>query len=237
MAALLWLGAAVFLAVPLRVRAEPVARTVQADRVARLIARGEACRAAGDVISALGLFRDAISAAPRKSEGYVALGELYLALEEPQRALEVFETGTRAAASDEALWLGLSASLSKLGQHGRALDALRRLHSLSPTPRGLRALAEAAETRGAFVEALAARRGLVAQLVRLTAGPAADTAGDTAAGADTRDADDARAALKLERAHVRALELLLGAADPVRAQAACSDPRTGLVQRALSRCP
>ena len=190
------------------------------ERATRLVARGHVLREAGDTISALAYFRDAISAAPRRPEGYEALGDLYLALDEPQRALEVYEAGARWAVRGEALWLGLAAALHKLGQHERALDALRHLRALEPSSRaGLAALADASEARGSFVEALAARRAL---LELLAAEP------DSEALAAARADQDAR---------VRALSLLLGAAERVRTKTICSAAEPSPVRRALARCP
>ncbi|MDB4988365.1 MAG: hypothetical protein JWN04_3543 [Myxococcaceae bacterium] len=201
--------------------AQPSARDVQNERVARLLARGEALREAGNAVSAVAYFRDAINAAPRRSEGYLALGQLYLQLDEPVRALEVFEVATRAAADhSEALWLGLAAALSKLGQEERALGTLRQLVQQRPTPLGLRALAAAAEARGLFLEALSARRALVDAL--LPAG---------------HESDAARDELATERGQVRALELLLGAADRVRDRSLCGEPDASAITRALARCP
>ncbi|HEX5657748.1 MAG TPA: tetratricopeptide repeat protein [Polyangiales bacterium] len=177
------------------------------DRAGQLIARGRAAAAAGDTLSALGYFRDAIAAAPRRDDGYVALGEAYLALGEPSRALEVLLAGSRWTARGEALWLALHTTYTALHDDARALDALRELRRREPeSTRGLHALADEAERRGLFLEALAARRSLAA----LT--------------------DDAE-----QRARVRALELLLGNADLVRARAACTG--SSAVERALSRCP
>jgi predicted Zn-dependent protease len=190
------------LLVSTRVSAEPPAF----DRAASLIARGRAAEAAGDALSALGYFRDAVAAAPRRDVGYVALGEAYLKLGEPSRALEVLLSGARWTVRGEALWLALHATYVAVRDDAHALDALRRLRRMEPTSeRGLSALADEAERRGAFVEALAARRSLLA----LT--------GD-----------------ETQRAHVRALEVLLGNADLVRAKAACG---TGTaVERALAHC-
>jgi len=191
-----------------------------ADRVARLIARGNVLREAGDTISALAYYRDAISAAPRKAEGYVALGELYLALDEPARALEVYTAGTRSGVHGEALWLGLAAALDKLGQHERALDALRRLRALDPgSQSGLAALADASEAHGSFVEALAARRALLALL------------------ADEPESDAQVALLADQNARVRALCYLLGAAERVRTKTICASAEQSQVRRALARCP
>jgi tetratricopeptide (TPR) repeat protein len=198
----------------------PLARSdPRLDRAARLVARGRVLREGGDTISALAYFRDAIAAAPRRAEGYEALGELYLALDEPVRAIEVYEAGARWAVRGEALWLGLAAALHKLGQDERALDALRRLHALDPGSRaGLVALAEASEARGSFVEALAARRALVALL-------AAEPKSDALA-----------AELADQNARVRALSYLLGAADRVRTRTICKAEHS-LVRRALAHCP
>ncbi|MET0286432.1 MAG: hypothetical protein ABW352_18265 [Polyangiales bacterium] len=177
------------------------------DRAASLIARGRAAEDAGNTLSALGYYRDAVAAAPRRDVGYVALGEAYLRLGEPSRALEVLLSGSRWTVRGETLWLALHATYQALHDDARALDALRKLRRMEPeSTRGLSALADEAEQRGAFLEALAARRSLLA----LTG------------------AED-------QRARVRALELLLGNADPVRAKLACS---TGTpVERALARCP
>jgi tetratricopeptide (TPR) repeat protein len=200
----------------------PVVSPSASERVARMVARGQRLREAGDTLSALAYFRDAISAAPRRPEGYAALGELYLAIDEPARALEVFETGTRnvtarSAEESEALWLGLASTLRALGQHERALGALRTLRQLAPAARGgLEALADATEARGSFVEALATRRALVALL---------------AAGEP-----EERDALLAQRARVRALEVLLGGAERVRRRGACLED-LGVVRRALARCP
>lgn len=184
------------------------------DRAGRLLERGRSAAAAGDTLSALGYYRDAISAAPRRDDGYVALGELYLALGEPARALEVLQAGGRWTVHGEALWMALFAAHQALHEDARALDALRQLHRLEPeSQRCLSALAEQTEARGAFIEALAARRSLLTLLER-----------------DPAQAEAARE----QRAHVRALELLLGGAELVRSKSQCS---TGsAVERALARC-
>jgi tetratricopeptide (TPR) repeat protein len=162
------------------------------DRAGHLIARGRAAAAAGNTLAALGYYRDAVAAAPRRVEGYVALGEAYLALGEPSRALEVLLAGSRWSVRGEALWLALYATYSALHDDARALEALRELRRREPSSmRGLSALADEAEKRGLFIEALAARRSLLA----------------------SGDAE--------QRARVRALEVLLGNADSVRGRVAC----------------
>lgn len=191
------------------------------DRVARLVERGDAHRAIGDAVSALAFYREAISVAPRRSEGYAALGGMYLELGEPARALEVYEAGVRAAGSGEALWLGYARTLERLGHAERALEALRRWVDVEPSSqRGLRALAEAAERRGAYAEALAARRALLDQL--------------TDGGRRERGNEPDVAA---ERAQVRALERMLGSAERVRTAHTCATAEASDIARALARCP
>ena len=188
----------------------------RADRVAVLIARGDARHAVGDEVSALGYYRDAIAAGPRRREGYLALGGLYLGLGEPTRALEVYEAALRAQAHDEALVLAYARTLRALGDSEKARTALRRWVQQQPdSSAALEALAELAEARGAFVEALSARRGALA-----LAPPGSEPA-----------------ALNEARTRVRALERIVGAAERVRAPRACDDPAESLVGRALARCP
>jgi tetratricopeptide (TPR) repeat protein len=202
---------------PPRARAQP---NPNVDRVARAIERGDAHRNVGDTVSAVAFYRDAIAVAPRRSEGYAALGALYLTLGEPARALEVLETGVRNGSRGEALWLGYARALEALGQTRRALDALRRWVELEPSSRaGLRALADAAERQGAFVEALAARRALLDQLRE--------------SGESPPRAEE----LSREQLQVRALERLLGAAEHVRTAALCKEPSESEVARGLARCP
>ena len=210
--------AALLVSSPRTAEAQPNATV---DRVARYIDRGDAHRKVGDTVSALAFYRDAINVAPRRSEGYAALGAMYLELGEPARALEVYEAGVRAAGSGEALWLGYAHTLEQLGQRERALDALRRWVDLEPSSqRGLRALAEAAERRGAYAEALAARRALLDQL--------------TDGGRRERGNEPDVAS---ERAQVRALERMLGSAERVRTAQTCVSNEASDVARALARCP
>jgi tetratricopeptide (TPR) repeat protein len=184
------------------------------DRAKRLLERGHSAAAAGDTLSALGYYRDAISAAPRRDDGYIALGELYLALGEPARALEVLQAGGRWTVHAEALWMALFATHQALHEDAKALDALRHLRRLEPESRRcLSALAELTEAHGAFIEALAARRGLLTLLER-----------------DRAQAEAARE----QRARVRALELLLGGAELARSKSQCG--AGSAVERALASC-
>lgn len=187
-----------------------------ADRVRRLVERGDLRRAAGDAISALGYYRDAIGAGPRRSEGYVALGACYLALGEPLRALEVYDAAARAQVFAEPLVIAHAATLMQLDQSARALALLRRLVQSEPASRaGLAALADLSESRGAFIEALSARRALLALIV----------GAPDSAPTEVRDA----------RTRVRALERLLGGAERVRSPTRCENGASA-VTLALARC-
>lgn len=190
-------------------------RPEPSERHARLVARGDLHAARGDTLTALGLYRDAITAAPRRGEGYAALGALYLRLSEPGRALEVFETGVRNAGQGEALWLGYAEALREAGEPERALWALRSLRTLEPESHaGLGALASALEQRGGYIEALSVRRKRVELLARVNAPE-----------------------LELERSQVRALEYLLGASERTHARQRCTPTLTSAVLRALAACP
>ncbi|MET0343245.1 MAG: hypothetical protein ABW252_19710 [Polyangiales bacterium] len=191
------------------------AQPASADRVARLVARGDAQRAYGDSISAVRTYRDAIAAGPRRGEGYVALGALYRALDEPSRAREVYEAARRAQVHSEPLVLAYADTLARMDAPLDALRVLRDQVRAEPDAlASLEALAALAEARGAYVEALAARRGALAVRTR-----------------------QGEVELAEPRTRVRALERLLGPAERVRAQLQCADPATSDVLRALARCP
>lgn len=199
------------------VAAQPQADIPAADRVLRLIARGDQRAAMGDAIGALGYYRDAIAAGPRRSEGYLALGNYHLALAEPARALDVFEAAARAEVHAAPLVIAHAETLQKVGRPERALSLLRRLVQHEPgSEAAFAALAQATEGRGLFVEALAARRVLYTLIVQ-------------GGGAPERARESAT--------QVRALERLLGDAEHVRARTRCDDATATEITRALARCP
>jgi tetratricopeptide (TPR) repeat protein len=200
-----------FVLVP-RLQAEP-SDAHPRQRVEALIARGALLERRGDASSAIAYYRDAIAAAPRDARGYLALGHLYLDLDEAGRALEVFEAGTRAQGADEALWLGLYEAQSRAGQSSRALVTLRELLAFrADSVRALAELSRRGAESGHWIEALAATRALLA-----------------AQPSEAHATEEFRA-LELR---ARALELLLGGDERVRA-GQC--PASSAVLSALRRC-
>ncbi len=162
--------------------------------VVQLIARGDSALRAGDSISAIGYFRDAVTRAPRDPRGYVALGRAYLAVKEPAHAREAFESGMRHTNGSEELSLGMAEVYEQLGQFQRALETVRRVaRNAADVLQVNETRARLAERSGAFTEALAARRARRAQLCA--------------------QGESAREACALEETRVRALMLMLGQAE------------------------
>lgn len=182
----------------------------------RMIAQGQASMNAGDSISAISYLRDGVARAPRDPRGYAALGNAYLHVREPKSALEVFEAGERNTRGSLELSLGLADTYARLGKSERAISVLRQVASSGETSPALyRALAEQAETQGAFSEALAARRAVLWQLRAQHAG-----------------ADDQ---LRDARTRVAALELVLGQADRLSHEH-CAEHASSPVLRVLRGC-
>jgi tetratricopeptide (TPR) repeat protein len=181
-----------------------------------LIARGDAALRVGDSISAIGYYRDAVSRAPRDPRGYSALGRAYLQVHETEHAREAFESGLRHTYGSEALSFGLVEVYEQLGKYERALETARVIARVAEDVLfAHETLARLAERRGAFSEALAARR---AKLTRLRA-----------------DGETAKAARDQEETRIRALVLLLGAAERLTSRQ-CSARSGSVVLSALLGC-
>jgi tetratricopeptide (TPR) repeat protein len=207
---LVWLLAG---AVP--VRALPPA-PVGGSPVLQLIGRGDAALRMGDSISAIGFYRDAVSRAPRDPRGYTALGRAYLLVREPEHAREAFESGLRHTNGSEALSLGLVEVYEQLGQYERALETARALaRNADDVLLVHETLARLAERRGAFTEALSARR---VRRARLCA-----------------EGEPGRAACEQEQTRIRALMLLLGGAERLGRQH-CATRAESVVLSALLGC-
>lgn len=195
--------------------AEPIV-PLGASPVLQLIARGDAALRRGDSISAIGYYRDAVARAPRDVRGYVALGQAYLTVREPEHAREALESGQRHTNGSEALSLGLVQVYEQLGKPERALETARALARSSEDVLFVNeTLARLAERSGALTEALAARRR---KLARLRA-----------------DGEVAHAAYQQEALHVRALMLLLGGAERL-GRSQCATRRGSVVLSALLGC-
>lgn len=198
-------------ATPASAQGDPGGR---AARAAQLRARGDAHVAAGDRGSAVGWYRDAISADPTDALAYERLGRIYLERGSFGDARAVLEAGAARRPDHPGLARALADLLERMGATADAARVLREMARRAPDDGELQiARAELAQRRGAWSEALDAYRAVVAM---------------RAAGAPIAP----EAAADAER-HVVALRLLVGGADPVRG--GCE--RASSVRRALAGCP
>jgi hypothetical protein len=157
-----------------------------------------------------------VTRAPRDPRSYVALGRGYLAVKEPAHAREAFESGLRHTNGSVELSLGMVEVYEQLGQTQRALETVRLLaRGAHDTLQVNETRAGLAERRGAFTEALAARRARRAQLCA--------------------QGESAREACELERTRVRALQLLLGQAERL-GSAHCAARAESIVLAQLLGC-
>jgi tetratricopeptide (TPR) repeat protein len=183
------------------------------DRAAELRAQGDAHLAAGDRGSAIGWYRDALSADPSDARSYAALGRIYLDRGSLDDARAVLEAGASRAPDHAPLWLMLSEVLERIGAGEEAAQALRVLVRRQPTdPTAHRARAELARRRGAWSEALTAYRAIAA----------------LAEGATEVDPELVAQA----RDDIAALGVLVATLDPVRRGCETGSP----LRRALARC-
>lgn len=179
-------------------------------RAARSIRMGERYLAAGDRGSAVAYFREAIAADPYAARAYADLAALYRARNAFFEARRVYEAGLSRVPGDATLWLGLARTLDALGQLGDAARAVRSLLARDPDNlQGLGLQAELARRRGAWSEALAAYRRLIAS-----------------GAVDETSAADARR-------YEAALRILARPLDPVSAPRACVGSP---LRRALAHC-
>jgi predicted Zn-dependent protease len=183
------------------------------DRVALLVSRGEQRVQAGDPLSAIGYFRDAVTHAPRDPRGYLALARTYLETEQPERAVEVYEAALYACGERPDLLLALAEAQNRGDRPEVALLILRTLSERSPSQSEVHERrAEIAERTGRFAEALDARRAM------LVLRAARDDA-------DTRDA----------MLRTRALSLLAGEADRLNRDVSCGEGASQ-IRRSLADC-
>jgi tetratricopeptide (TPR) repeat protein len=204
-AAGLFLGA-LFLAA---LAAVPERAEAQRDRAEALRAQGDAHLAAGDRGSAIGYYRDAITAFPADGPSYAALGRIYLDRGALADARTAFEAGVAHAPDHSPLHLGLAEVLDRMGAPDQAALVLRDLARRTPRDATVHAArADLARRRGAFGEALSAYRAILA----LEGDAPADLAADA-------------------RRNASALRFLVGTLDPVTR---C--PAASAVRRALAGC-
>jgi predicted Zn-dependent protease len=178
-----------------------------------MVTMGQALLASGNAPSAQGYFRNAIDVDPTYAEAYVALAELYLARRAVRDADAVVNAGLRARSDHAPLWRLSSQILERERDSEGALRAARAWRSLAPDELAAHErVASLAQEAGAFSESLSAYRGIVDLGRRQAVEPAR---------------------LETARAHVAALELIVGTTDPVSARDLCGGTA---VERALARC-
>ena len=185
----------------------------RAERARELRATGERLLAAGDRVSAAGYFREAIQVDPSDGAAYEGLGRIQLARGALAEARQTFEVGLRAAPGYLPLWRALADALVAAGALDDAGRALRTWASRAPRDSEARmALGDNARERGAWAEALASYRAVIAL------------------AADGAHVDPAT--LERARTSAAAIAILAGELDPVRGGCAHASP----VRRALARC-
>ena len=186
-------------------------RGAQSARAAEMVRMGQAHLAAGDRASAIAYFRDAVAADPRMGPAYAGLGAAYRARGSLLDSRAALEAGLRRAPDHPPIYLELAATLLELSQPGEASGALRAL--LERDPRNVEALtrmADLARRRGAWGEALAIERRLIAL-----------------AGEGLVSEERAAGAARYEQA----LGLLATPLDPTRSRCAASAVRAALCAR------
>jgi tetratricopeptide (TPR) repeat protein len=174
----------------------------RSERAAELTGLGARFLEAGDRVSAAGYFREAIGIDPAFAPAYVALGELQLARGSTRDAEETFRVGATRAGRDVRLWIGLVRALEASGSTGEAESVLVQAEGTFRRDRTLLAFrADRAEDQGRWSLALSLTRRLAS------------------IAEEERDAE----ALARLRARERALAVLVGGLDPVRAPPAHDD--------------
>jgi tetratricopeptide (TPR) repeat protein len=185
-------------------------------RAESLLSRGDTAADAGDLISAITLYREAVAVAPRWAAAYAALGAAYSTSGRLSDAIEVFRAGMRNASAHPSLVIGLALAYAEHGAEIRALEALRARSEARPGELEIeRTRVTLAVRAGRFAEALSAQRAVVRIL------------GES--GVELSTLDDARAT-------EQALALLNGTSDRARSKDVCKR-HVSQVRSALARCP
>lgn len=165
------------------------------SRAELLTAQAERLAAAGDRVSALGYFRDAIRVDAAYGPAYAGLGRLEAA-RRTSDARETYAQGLAVSPGTLELWVGAAEVELQFGDHREARALLARMAARFPNdPRAHREHGLLAERMFAWAEALAAHRALIALSRR---GLSVDAAW-----------------LEEAEAHAAALEVLVGDGDPL----------------------
>lgn len=156
--AILILGLSLSGAIPHSVSAQPR----RGERAARLVQTGRALVHAGNPVSAISYFRQAIQVDTHHPDGYLELAEVYLSQQRVPLALEVVQAGIRRARSAD-LHLLLARIHRERGDLEEAASVLGAL--VGREPRSVAAHAQRAEVareRGRWSEALSSYRAILA---------------------------------------------------------------------------
>jgi tetratricopeptide (TPR) repeat protein len=166
------------------------------SRAELLTAQAERLAAAGDRVSALGYFRDAIRVDAAYGPAYAGLGRLEAVRGRTSDARETYAQGLAVSPGTLELWVGAAEVELQFGDHREARALLARMAARFPNdPRAHREHGLLAERMFAWAEALAAHRALIALSRR---GLSVDAAW-----------------LEEAEAHAAALEVLVGDGDPL----------------------
>lgn len=166
------------------------------SRAELLTSQAERLAVAGDRVSALGYFRDAIRVDAAYGPAYAGLGRLEAARGRTSDARETYAQGLAVSPSTLELWVGAAEVELLFGDHREARALLARMASRFPNdPRAHREHGLLAERMFAWAEALAAHRALIALSRR---GLPVDATW-----------------LEEAEAHAAALEVLVGDGDPL----------------------
>ncbi len=172
------------------------AQSGRSERAARLVQTGRALVTAGNSVSAISYFRQAIQVDSSAADGYLELAKVYLSQDRDALAMEVIQVGLRRVRSTELnlLLARVHREQGDLANAARVLGALVRRERESVPAHVLRA--EVARDRGRWSEALSSYRAILA-----LADEGHPVAQETLAEAQR---------------YASALSLLVGALDPVR---------------------
>jgi len=151
-----------FLTVSGAVGPDVSAQPRRGERAARLVQTGRALVRAGNPISAISYFRQAIQVDTHHADGYLELAEVYLAQDRAPLALEVVQAGIRHARSADLhlLLARIQRESGDLDEAARVLGALIGREPRSVAGHAQRA--EVARERGRWSEALASYRAILA---------------------------------------------------------------------------
>ncbi|MEM9864059.1 MAG: tetratricopeptide repeat protein, partial [Myxococcota bacterium] len=130
-------------------------------RAARWLVRAERLASAGDRVSALGAFRQAVQIDPTCAPGYAGLARLYNEADRIDDAFEAVRVGLYRIPDDQSLRLWEARLHRRAGDPRAGLAVLRELARSAPNdPRVLEPYLEAAQGLAAWNEALRAARRL-----------------------------------------------------------------------------